>query len=52
MSFDPSRRVAVRVSDVDRARFWYEVRIYLKVVGILLIPTALAVWLLIEAFSL
>lgn len=48
MSFDPSKRVSVRVRDVDRARFWYEVKLYLKVLGILAPPTALALWALIE----
>ncbi len=52
MSFDPSKRVAVELKAIQRARFWYEVRLYLKVLAILAIPAALMVWLLIEGFSL
>lgn len=50
--FDPRRRVAVSVKDIERARFWYEVRLYLKVLAILAIPTALALWLVLEGLKL
>lgn len=48
MSFDPSKRIAVYSRDVKRAQFWYEFKLYLKVTAILLIPTALALWALME----
>ncbi len=48
MTFDPRKRIAVRVADIERARFWYEVKLYLKVLAILAIPTAMALWALME----
>lgn len=48
MSYDPTKRVEVLASDIRKARFWYEFKLYLKVVAILAFPTALALWALIE----
>lgn len=48
MSFDPSKRCAVELKAINRARFWYEVRLYLKVLAILAIPSALGLWALLE----
>lgn len=47
--FDPTKRVIVEVSKIERARFWYEVRLYLMVAAILAIPMALAIWMIVEA---
>ena len=48
MSFNPNKRQAVERSKVDRAMFWYEVRLYIKVALIVGIPFALALWMLLE----
>ena len=48
MNFNPSKRTSVRVCDIERARFWYDVRLYLKVIAIMSLPTALALWALME----
>jgi hypothetical protein len=46
--FDPSKRVAVLRKDIDRAQFWFTVRVYLKVTLILGIPFVLALWVMLE----
>jgi hypothetical protein len=48
MKFNPNKQTAVRRSDVDRAMFWYEVRLYLKVAGIVLVPFALVLWAMLK----
>lgn len=46
--FDPSKRVAVQRKDIDRAQFIYNVKLYGKVLLIVAIPWALAMWAMLE----
>lgn len=53
MSFNPSETARIRVSEVERARFRYEVKLYLKAAAILVPIVALAglaAWALMELF--
>ena len=49
--FDPTRRTSWRASDIRRAQLWTDVKLYLLVLGILGIPTALILWALVEWFG-
>ena len=44
------RRKQDLVSRVRRAQFWYEVRLFLLVSAIVIIPFGLAVWVILEWF--
>lgn len=48
MTFDPNKTWRGESRLVRQAQFWYEFKLYLKVVAILAIPTALALWALLE----
>lgn len=48
MTFNPNKRTEIKQRAIERALFWYEVRLYLKVALIVSIPTALAIWMVME----
>lgn len=50
--FDPRKTGKWTVSQLRKEQFMYDLKLYLKVLAILAIPTGLALWLIIEAFGL
>lgn len=44
--FHKTARIAQK--DVDRALFWFEVKLWLKIALGVLLPTAVSIWLLIK----
>lgn len=48
MPYNMERPSRLARKDVDKAVFWYEVRLYIKVALIIGIPFALAMWALVE----
>jgi len=48
MTFNPNKRTAIERSKLDRAMFWYEVRLYIKVALIVGIPFSLALWAILD----
>lgn len=42
-----NKTVRVKKSDVERAVFWFEFKLWLKVTGIVLLPTAALIWALL-----
>lgn len=48
MAFNPNKTTMVARWKVDRALFWFEVRLWLKITAVVLLPTAVAIWMLIN----
>lgn len=46
--FDSRKRTSWRQADLDRARFWYGVRLYCKVLLIVGIPWVLVLWAMLN----
>jgi hypothetical protein len=46
-SFDPSKRVAVLRKDIDRAQFWFNVKVYAKTLVVVGFFWAVVMWVML-----
>ena len=50
MAFDPNRRVSVEIRDLDRARLWYNVKLWAICTAVFALPLAIILWCVWEFF--